>query len=176
MKYLFLAMAGILMMLPTFASASLAAMTEKDALVITRIIQLLQNFPENKAEIAVVANTPASREDAQGFVTYITHKHPITKSKLKAFVVSPEDLETTTANVIIIPDSFDAAQFDVVFDVARKRKLATISTSEGCLKAQRCAISFKSDPAVDIRMSQTVAAETGVSFSPTLRMMIKEVP
>lgn len=148
-------------------------MTEKDVIVITRIVSLLQNKPQGDMDIAVVANTPASEESANQFLALVKDKPNV---KMHAALLKPEELAASQVDVIVIPDEFDAAQFDMVFAIASERKIVTISTSEACLKAQRCAIAFKSDPAVDIRLSQSAAAATDVKFSPTLRMMIKEVP
>ena len=168
---------GILMVMlitsPACASASLAAMTEKDAIVITRIVGLLQNKPQGSVKIAVVANTPASEADANRFLSLIESKQD---KKVNAVSLRPEELAASKADVVVIPNEFDAAQFDMIFAVASEKKIVTISTSGACLELQRCAIAFKSDPAVDIRLSQSAAAATDVKFSPTLRMMIKEVP
>ena len=175
MKYILITVIGICMTLPAFASTSQAAMTEKDVLVITRLISLLQNRPQDKVIIAVVANTPNSRTDAD-FLSHILHKQQMHGLDFTATQLSPEELANSGADVVIIPDYFDMAQLDTVFNIALKEKMVTISTSQSCLVAQRCAIAFKSEPAVDIRMSQAVATATDIRFSSTLHMMIKEVP
>jgi hypothetical protein len=173
MKQLLGVLIGMLITSPACASASLAAMTEKDAIVITRIVGLLQNKPQGSVKIAVVANTPASEADASRFLSLIESKQD---KKVNAVSLRPEELAASKADVVVIPHEFDAAQFDMIFAVASEKKIVTISTSGACLELQRCAIAFKSDPAVDIRLSQSAAAATDVKFSPTLRMMIKEVP
>src|SRR5688572_27609105 len=74
MKQLLSILIGVLIASPTFSSTSLAAMTEKDVIVITRIVSLLQNKPQGSVNIAVVANTPASEEDANLFLSFIEKK------------------------------------------------------------------------------------------------------
>lgn len=171
MKQLLGILAIVLVASPTLASPSFAAMTEKDALVIARVVGLLQNKPQGNADIAVIANTPASEEDAKRFLSFVKDKHNIS-----AALARPEELKANEADIIVIPEGFDASQFDMVFAIASERKIVTISPSWSCLEAKRCAIAFKSEPAVDILLSQSAAAATDVKFPPTLRMMIKEVP
>lgn len=151
-------------------------MTEKDVLVINRIVGLLQNGPRGKVEMAILANNPESLGEAADFVAFSSRKQYSRDLQVSASQVNPSELAATDTDVIIIPDGFDQSQLDMVFAIAQEKKIVTISTSDACLKAQRCAISFESNPAVNIHMSQTAAAETNVSFAPTLRMMIKEVP
>lgn len=173
MKQLLSVLIGVLITLPAFASTSFAAMTEKDVIVITRIVSLLQKKPQGNVEVAVVANTPVSQENANDFLSIVAGKQD---ANMNATLLRPEELVGSRADVVVIPEGFDPEQFDMVFALAKERKVVTISTSNACLEAQRCAIAFRSDPAVDIRLSQSAATETDVKFSPTLRMMIKEVP
>lgn len=162
--------------LPVCASSSMAAMTEKDVLVIARIIDLIQDGPKGEVKIAIVANTPASQENTDSLLSRIEKKNRVRNTTLVAKKVTPAELALSAARVVILPEGLDAAQFDDIFAIASEKKLITISNSTACIQAKRCAIAFKSDPAVDIRMSQSAAAATGVNFAPTLRMMITELP
>lgn len=175
MKRFLIAVIIVSAVLPVCASSSLAA-TKKDVLVIARVIDLIQGGPKGEVEIAIVANTPASQKHADRFLSLIGEEKQVRNATLVAKKITPDEIAFSAAKVIIIPDDLDAAQFDAIFAIATEKKLITISTSTSCLDTQHCAIAIKSDPAVDIRMSQSAAAATGVKFSPTLRMMITEVP
>lgn len=162
--------------LPIHASSGIAAMTEKDVLVIARMVDLVQGGPKGEVEIAIVANSPVSQENADSFLSLIGERKQVRDSILTAKKITPDGIVSSGARVVVLPAGLDAAQLNDIFAIASEKKLITISTSTACLDAQRCAIAFKSDPAVDIRMSRSAAAATGVRFSPALRMMITEVP
>ena len=176
MKPLLIAAIGLILTSPVLARPGMAAMTEKDALVIARIIGFLHDGPKGNVNVAILADTPASRQDANQFAALTKGGKRVRDITMFAEVIGLEELNSTTAQIIIIPDGMSAAQFDHIYAIAKEKKLVTISTSSACLIAKRCAIAIKSEPAVDISMSQSVAADTNVHFNSALRMMIKETP
>lgn len=175
MKRFLIAITGIFAMQLVWSSPGVAA-TEKDVLVIARIINFIKDGPKENVEIAILANNPISESNADSFLSLIGNGKRVRDTILVAKKVRPEELALSTARVVIIPDGLDMTQFDDVFAIATEKKLITISTSTECLQAKLCALAFKSDPAVDIRMSQSASAATDVHFTPTLRMMITELP
>lgn len=175
MKRFLIAITGIFAMQFVWSSPGMAA-TEKDVLVIARIIDFIKDGPKENVEVAILANNPASESNADSFLSLIGEGKKVRNAVLVARKIHPDELTLSTARVVLIPDGLDTTQFDGIFAIATEKKLITISTSTECLQAKRCALAFKSEPAVDIRMSQSAAAATGVHFAPTLRMMITELP
>jgi len=153
-----------------------AAVTEKDVLVVGRLVNMLQDGPKGRVEVAVIRNGPASQEDANGLLAQIGAGKQVGDMTLVATAVRPEDVAQSKAQIILIPKGVDPAHFDEIFAAAKKMHRVTISNSDACLLAQRCALAIKTDPAVDIGMSQSAAAATGVSFGTSMRMIIKETP
>ena len=164
---------SLLVVKPAVAAASV---TEKDVMIVARIISLLQDAPKGRVEVAVVRNGPASHEDADEFLSRIGSGKTVGDVTLVATEVAPDQLAGTNAQVVIVPSGVDPAHFAQIFNMAEKKQILTISNSDACLVAQKCAIAIKSEPAVDIRMSQSASHATGVSFGSALRMMIKETP
>jgi len=158
------------------AHAAVAAVTEKDVLVIARLVSLLDGAPKGRVEIAVLRDGPESIADADGFIAQIGSGKQVGDVTLVAVPVSTSELAATNAKVILIPAGVEASYFDVIFSAAQKKQILTISNSDACLVAKRCAIAIKTDPAVNINMSQSAAHATGVSFGSTMRMMVKEMP
>jgi hypothetical protein len=153
-----------------------AAFTEKDTLAIGRLIGLLQNMPKDEVNVAVVTQGAASQSDATNFLLQIGSGRRIGNLTITASIATPEQVATIPARVLLLPAGLDTAALDTVFAAARQRKLVTISNSTRCLEAKRCAIAIRTDPAVDIQMSASAAAQTGVSFGANFHMMIKEMP
>lgn len=161
---------------PAMASPARAEVTEKDTLVIGRIIGLLQDIPKGDVEVAVVTNGADVQKDVDSFLRLVGDGKQVGNTTLKAISITPADAASTSARVLLLPGGLDGAQLDAAFSAAQERKLVTISTSDTCLASKRCAIAIKTEPAVDIKMSSSAAAATGVNFGSTFRMMIKEVP
>lgn len=151
-------------------------MTQKDVAVIARTVGLLENGPKGEVTLAVIKGS-ASQSEAESFVTLINNTKAVTgKTTLKAVYVAPADIAASGAEALLVLDGVDESGMEAVFQAAQERQLAIFTTSETCLSLQKCAIYFKTSPAVDIRMSQSAAKQTGVRFGSALRMMIKEVP
>jgi hypothetical protein len=163
----------ILCQLPAYAQA---AVTEKDVLAAARIISFLEGGPKGEVQAAILTDGPQARANAASFVSLVGDGQHVGNITLSAKVIRPEDLATTDAKIILIPEGMDEALLNDIFDIAQKRKLVTISFSDVCLAVKRCAIAIKTEPAVDIKLSISAAQATEVSFTPTLRMMIKEEP
>jgi len=174
-QYFYLLLA-LLALQPTTASRAMAAITQKDVIVIARIIPLADNGPQGNVEIAVIKGGPASVEDAQMFMELVGKGKTIGGTTISATTVTADQLSASKARVVLIPAGLDASEMDTVFTLARRHKLITISTSEACLRAQKCALSIRSEPAVDIKLSLAAANATGLSFGTNFRMIIKEVP
>lgn len=175
MKYLLSALLGGTISLMGMSHA-MAEITEKDVLVIGRIAGLMQDTPKDTVQVAVVEDDEGSSTDADEFIRLMGAGKKIGSVTLSGIRTKPGDVATSGASVILIPASIDNANLDIIFELASRHKLATISTSENCLHRQRCALSIKTSPAVDIKLSQMAAKATGVSFGSNLRMMIKEMP
>jgi hypothetical protein len=176
MKYFLPVAIGMGMNLLTGASSAMAEITEKDVLVLGRIAALVQGMPKGTIKVSVVADDAGSSADADVFINLVGEGKVVGDVTLVASRVKPGNIATSGASVILIPASVDDANLDVIFDLASQHKLTTISTSDNCLNRQKCALSIKTSPAVDIRLSQSAAKATGVSFGSNLRMMIKEMP
>lgn len=151
-------------------------MTQKDIAVIARTVGLLEDGPKGEVTLAVIKGS-ASQSEAESFVALINNaKTAAGKTTLNAVYIAPTEIGNSGAEAILLLDGVDEASMQAVFQAAQERQLAIFTTSEACLSMQKCAIYFKTSPAVDIRMSQSAAKQTGVRFGSALRMMIKEVP
>lgn len=155
--------------------ASFADVTKKDISVITKIISLLEDGPKGVVEVAVITGDPATKSDIEAFSSIAELSDGASGVKLKPVAVSYDGLATTSAKIIFIPEGMSDANIDKVFEIAKSRKLATISTSPKCLQVQKCAISISSSPAVDIKLSVSASSVTNVKFGTTFRMIVKEV-
>lgn len=154
-----------------------AEITEKDILVVGRLAGMLEGVKDAAAvQVAVVSDDAASRADATYVLELVGASRKIGNITLKAEQVLPDAIANTTAQVILLPESLDDGNISKIHEVAVKRQLAVVSMSETCLEKKYCAIAIKTQPAVDIKMSSSVAAETGVKFGSAVRMLIKEVP
>lgn len=166
-----LAAAFIIAALPSSAMA----VTEKDIVVIGRVLGFLENKPKGIAEIAVVKGDGTTQSDVNEFVALVGAGKTINDLTITATAIDSSQIAGTKAPVLFLPNNLSQEQLDSVFAVAKARKLITISNGDHCLILQRCALSVTSSPAVDIKISVSAAAATNVSFSSTFRMMIKEV-
>ncbi|HEU5046815.1 MAG TPA: hypothetical protein VFT64_03135 [Rickettsiales bacterium] len=146
-----------------------AAVTDKDMKVVAKAISFVENGPKGTVDVAVVTDGGASKADADAAVSQAAG------AGLTATIVAPAALSGTAAKVVFIPAGMNGS-FDAIFSAASAKKLITISNSGDCTAAQKCAISVKSEPAVDITVSKAASAATGVSFGSAFSMMIKEVP
>lgn len=158
------------------ASGAWAGITEKDVLVLGRLVGLLGGGGRGVVQVAVVGDTPEAGANAEDFLRMVGGGKAVGGVTLKAKRMRPEELGASGVQVVLLPTGVSAADVAAVFSVASTRKLATISTSEACLQSRQCAISIRTSPAVDIKLSASAARATGVSFDSTFRMMIKEVP
>lgn len=162
--------------LPIFAPVAMASVTEKDVLVMGRVIGLLNNGPKGIVAVAVANGGNATQQDVTAFASIIGGGKTVGSITLTATQVGYDQIAGTKAQIVFIPEGTNDAQLDAIFAIAKARKLVTISTSGYCLSMYKCAISITSYPAVDIRMSVAAATATGVSFGSAFRMMIREVP
>lgn len=167
---------AVILVLTAQISIARATVTEKDIKVIARMIGLVENGPKGKVQVVVASNGSSAQTDVDAFLTLIGSGKNIGDITLIAQSLPVELLASTTARVVLVPSGMNATQLDHIFTVASNMKLITISTSEDCLHAQKCAISVRSDPAVDIKLSASAAAATGVRLGSALRMMVKETP
>jgi hypothetical protein len=154
---------------------SMAEVTEKDVVVITRIIGLLENGPRGMVEIGLIDGDPGTKTDIATFRVLAETAPSVGGIRLKPVEIKYDDLATTNVKVIFIPDGISKTHIKKIFEIAKIKKIITISTSVQCLIMQECAISVTSSPAVDVKISVAAAAATNVSFSSTFRMIIKEV-
>ena len=175
-SYFLPAAIGIGMNLLFCVSSAKAEITEKDVLVLGRIAALVQDIPKGTIKVGVVEDDADSSADADAFIKLVGEGKVVGNATLVASRVKPGDIAASGVSVILIPASVDDANLDVIFNLASQHKLTTISTSDNCLNRQKCALSIKTNPAVDIKLSQSAAKATGVSFGSNLRMMIKEMP
>lgn len=157
------------------AQAAIATVTEKDVMVITRIIGLLENGPKGNVVIATVKGDGSTRLDVDTFSSLAEKSREVGGIKLQPLSVNYEELSSTNAQVVFIPDGLSTERLTKIFEIAKRRKMVTISNSSQCLNSQQCAISITTSPAVDINLSVSAAAATGVSFGSNFRMIIKEV-
>ena len=166
---------GIALVLFTLAPAARAAVSEKDVLVIGRVVALLSDAPKGTVPITIVQGGDATRADTSDITAIIGSGKTIGAITFVANPMRYDQIENSPARILYIPDGMTPAELDRVFAVAVVHRLVTISTSDACLVAQRCAISVSSEPAVDIRLSVAASAATNVAFGSNFRMIVKEV-
>jgi hypothetical protein len=157
------------------SNASIADVTKKDVSVITRIVGLLENGPKGVVEVAVISGDPSVKSDVDAFSSIAESSEGAAGVKLRPVPVSYTSLASTNAKLLFIPEGISQANLEKIFEIAKRLKIVTISTSTECVESQKCAISISSSPAVDVRLSVSAAAATNVSFGTTFRMIIKEV-
>lgn len=151
------------------ATNASAALTDKDVKVIAKAIGFVENGPKGAVDVAVVTDGGASKADADAFVAQAASvTGDIT---LKPAIVAPGALAGSSARVAFIPAGMSGAAAAAV-----SKKMITISNDSSCTATQKCAISIVSDPKVDITVSKSAAAASGVTFGSAFTMMIKEVP
>ena len=143
------------------------AITQKDVQTIAKAIGFIEGAPKGDIEVAVVVDGAAGKEAADQFITLGKEE------KLTGKITSPAELSSTSAKVVYIPSGI--SNFDAIFSAATAKKLITISNSDACIKAKKCAVSVNTDPKVDITVSKSAASQTGVAFGSAFKMMIKEV-
>jgi hypothetical protein len=160
---------SILLFATSSLSTAQAAVTDKDIKVVTKAIGFIEGGPTSPVEMAVVTDGGSSKADAD------TAADLAGKAGMKASVIAPSAIGSTSAKVLFIPAGMNGS-FDAILSAATAKKLVTISNVGDCTAAQKCAISIASDPKVDIVVSKSAAAATGVSFGSAFSMMIKEVP
>lgn len=144
-----------------------AAITEKDVQTIAKAIGFIEGAPKGDIEVAVVVDGTAGKEGADQFVSLGKAE------KLTGKIISPAELSSTSAKVVFIPSGI--SNFDAIFSAATSKKLITISNSDACIKAKKCAVAVNTDPKVDITVSKSAASQTGVTFGSAFKMMTKEV-
>jgi hypothetical protein len=159
-----------------FPQAAFSEISEKDGFVILRVIGLLQNAPKGSVTVGILSGSNSSPAETASFIDKFTAKAQQKDFSLKFTPLTVQDLPQTSLGILILSGEFSATEYTTIYEVAQKNKIATISTTPTCLATKQCAISIKSSPAVDIRLSQSAAAGTGVGFGSNMRMMIKEMP
>ncbi len=168
---IFVALLGLTLLAPS----AHAGVTEKDVLVIGRVLALLNHAPSGTADIAIATAGPATQGDSATMESLIGSGKQVGTLTLTASPVRYDQLAQAHTSIVFVPDGLTNAELAELFETAKARKLITISTSDACIVIQKCAIAVTSAPAVDIRLSLAAAAATNVSFGTTFRMIIKEV-
>lgn len=158
-----------------FRGVSFAEVTKKDISVITRIVSLLEDVPKGVVEIAVITGDPEVERDGKDFISFAESSEGASGVKLKPVAINYSQMNSTSAKLIFIPESMSQDKIEKIFEIAKSRKIATISTSSKCIQLQKCAISISSSPAVDIKLSVSASSATNVKFGTTFRVMVKEV-
>lgn len=153
-----------------FAQNAYSEVTEKDVAVVSHVIGLLDSIPKGEVSVAVIKGT----KDSEVFGALALSSAEKGGVKLKPSIVSVDGMALSNPKAIFIPAGVSDEVLNSVYNFAKSNKLLTISNSTYCLEKKKCAISFSSYPAVDIRMSSSVSNDTGINFGSTFRMIIKE--
>lgn len=152
-----------------FSTAAAADTGARDLQVIARAVGFVSGLPRGEFGAAVVDGPGADAVLALmgsgvsgGGVTLIPER------------VSVANLARSNARVIIVPEGQSAA-FPAIAAAAARLHAVTVSTDMSCVTGNFCVIGVASSPRVEIVVSRRATDASGVSFSPSFRVMIREI-
>lgn len=149
-------------------------MTGKDLLVLGRAISFLLPPPASGETIAVVYadSDAASRQDAEAIMALIGDGLRAGNAVLRPKLVPVGALATTQCAIVIAASGANGPQLS---SAARAAHVLCVTTDLPAVQAGLCTLAIRSVPRVELVLSHTALAATGIEFAAAFRMMIHEI-
>ena len=149
-------------------------MSDRDLQVLGRAVSFLLPPPANGETIAIVYADadPASRQDAEAIAALIGDGLRAGNVALRPKLVPAGALATTQCAVVIVAAGANGPQLSAATHAAHA---LCVTTDLPAVQAGLCTLGIRSVPRVELLLSHTALAATGLEFAAAFRMMIHEI-
>lgn len=151
-----------------------AAITQNDVKIATRILTFVAGGTKGNVKVVAVTDGGTSQADAQQFVA-LANGMTEAGVTIQATLISPQELATSNARMIFIPQGVDQL-LEQLFATASQMQMLSVTNAENYVNNKKSVVFIRSQPKVDIIISQSAANASNVTFIPILNMMAKKVP
>ncbi len=150
--------------------------TRKDIQVAVRAFSFVYGVPEGAIQIEVVydPNIAASVTEARELQGIIGAKDMFAKRQITVKMVTVAQMGTADSRFAYITHGL-VKEYPALAAEAQNHKILTFSTDFKCVDSQSCVMGVESEPNVNIEISRTAAAASGIEFSQALELMVREV-
>lgn len=155
-----------------------AATGQKDVQVAAKTFGFTDPALSGTVKVGLVydAANPASQAEAEAVRGILGEGLKAGAATLVPVMVPVGQLDGALGDVrVVFVMGGMAAHYDRIFAATQARKLLSVSTDAGCVRAGRCVMGVASEPKVEIIVNKAAAEASSVAFSPAFRMMISEI-
>jgi hypothetical protein len=168
-----------LLALGTIAAASgpaRADVTQKDLQVMARALGFTEKPPTGDVVIGIVyaPGNPQSAKEAQDIQKLLGDGLKGGAITLKPLLVKIDDAGSADVGAFLLTEGVGADGSKLAAITKSKQKpCMTVDIAQ--VQSGACLLGVKSEPTVEIIVNKAAAADSGVSFAASFRMMIKEL-
>jgi hypothetical protein len=160
-----------------FAGPARADITPKDVQVMARALGFTEKPPSGEVNIGIVfaPGNPQSAKEADDLKTLMGAGLKAGNLTLKPVMVKIDDLGSAgDVAAFLLTEGVGADGAKLAAATKTKQKpCVTIDIAQ--VQSGACVMGIKSEPKVEIVVNKTAAADSGVSFAASFRMMITEL-
>lgn len=153
-------------------ASALAETSAKDMAVASRALGFLEPRLSGTTPVTIFyeAGDGASEADARAIRSGIANGNGAT---FQSRLASSSDIGALAGAKVVFLAAGIRNQ-PAIFAAAARQRALTISSDMGCVKAGRCVIGVRAQPAVEIIVSRAAREASNVNFSRAFLMLVKE--
>lgn len=153
-----------------------ADVTDKDLQVMARALGFIEKPPTGDVVVGIVyaPGNPQSAKEAQDIQKLIGDGLKGRAVTLKPLLVKIDDVGSADVGAFLLTEGVGADGSKLAaIDKSKQKICMTVDMAQ--VQSGACLLGVKSEPTVEIVVNKAAAADSGVSFAASFRMMIKEI-
>jgi hypothetical protein len=149
-------------------------LTQKDVQILAKALGFLAPAPAGDAVVAIAFDPadPATRKDAETVAGYFGDGLKAGSAILKPKVVELSQLRAGGFVAVIVAAGVKG---DQIASASKSLRVACITADASAVESGQCLMSVKSTPKVEILISRSAAAGSGVGFGSAFLLMAHEI-
>jgi hypothetical protein len=157
-------------------SAARAEVTPKDLQVMARALGFTEKPATGDVTIGIVyaPSNPQSAKEAEDLQKLMGDGLKAGAMVLKPKLVKIDEVASADAGAFLLTEGVDADASKLAAATKAKQK-PCVTTDIAQVQSGACVMGIKSEPKVEIIVNKAAAADSGVSFAASFRMMITEL-
>jgi len=158
-------------------AATAAEVTANDLRAISNALGFLEGLPHGApvtVGIVYAADVPDAKSDAVQTAATLNAIPGPNQSSFRSDILTVRELAQTAIHldaVLLLPSTMSQAA--AIGDIARRKRLVTISTSPSCIEARCCVLMVRAEERVEIVLDTTMADSVDAQFSSVFKMMVE---
>ncbi|HWK47384.1 MAG TPA: hypothetical protein VNT30_21850 [Stellaceae bacterium] len=158
------------------AGSARADVTLKDLQVMGRALGFTEKPPTGEVVIGIVytPGNPQSAKEAEDVQKLIGDGLKAGAIVLKPLLVKIDEVSTATVGAYLLTEGV-GAQASALAAAAKTKQKPCVTVDIEQVRSGACVMGIKSDPKVEITVNKAAAADSGISFAASFRMMITEL-